>query len=95
MGERQAGVNDGMGERESLALVNGYGPGRLHGILAEHTLLHLLNLLGLLVKLIAVVLPFLWRHLNGVAPVLGLYDKPLGADCRHAANHAVVIAFLG
>ena len=35
MGESASGVDDGMVECESLALVDGYGPGRSQGYLRE------------------------------------------------------------
>ena len=95
VGERRAHVYDGMAERQALALVYGDGPRRLHWVLAEHALHHLLYLLRLLVKLIAAVGPLLGCHLYGIAALLGHHAEATAADGRHASYHAVVVAFVG
>ena len=92
--ERQTGIDDGMTERETLTLVYGYRPRRLYGILSEQSLAHLLYLFCLLIKLIAVVLPFFWRHLYGLVRALRLHHEATLVDGGDTPDHAVIIAFL-
>ncbi len=89
VGECQRGVDDGAVERQALALVDGYGPGRLEGNLAEHAvdLAHHLVALGLDDE--ADVLPLKRRDLYLLACVDGRHPHPFVGNGGHNAHHAV------
>ena len=94
MCKRQAGVDDGVAEREALTLVYGDGPCCLDGVLAEQSLAHLFYLFRCLVEFVAVVLPLFLAYLYEFVAVFRTHAETFGADCRNATYHAVVVAFL-
>ena len=94
MGEGTAHIDNGTVKCQSLALVDGDGPGKLHRILAEYAVYFLTDFLCLLVKHISGIGPFFPAKDYGlpVIPAPDFYAVP--GERLHHPEHPVVIAVL-
>ena len=94
MGKGILGIDDGVREGESLALVYGNGPCQAYGVLHKGTFHLFPYLLRLLVEHIATVLPHLALHLYVLVIVLASHYKAILVYGHYLAYHAIVIAFV-
>ena len=96
--ESLARIDDSLVESQTLALVDGNGPGRLERNLSERANEDLLDLSGLVVGLIFHVEPFLFIHFNDlflVVVALAFDDDLAVGNLHHTANLSIVVSFFG
>ena len=93
VGKRGGCINDGLLERQSLALVYGDGPGQSQRVLAEGAFNLFAYLLGRFVQCVAAIGPFARLYVEGGSVVASHHDVA-GCDCLHVAYLSVVVASL-
>ena len=91
-GKRQAGIDDGPFEGQSLTLMDGDGPRQPQGQLRELPQHLGLNLARHVVQRVAGILPLQRFHLDGLAVALAIHLQPVVLGQRHVSDAPVIVA---